>query len=337
MTAPKKAPCVDVRTDVHKDVRFEVLAELAGMANKYEALGRMHHLWSWCVDRGLQDAPEHEDGYVVPETVIRRFLGTNGVTAILGDDVDEFALGERRDGGRIYLRGTSDYVSERRARAAVASAGGSARANGSRDDAGRFVNGTTNVQPEPQPQPSRPPAAGPAANQPTPASSSSDLPLPTSGSQNPHTRARERHPDAGGIARRVWDHGAKVRGELSVANIKPLPAWPIMHDANHPGWTLLLDRVGELLVNSTAEEAERIARNRVDVAKAKAIDDGNGEYFSPTGMFSPTSFAHWAQLDPSHIGRKRAGPKRAAGALIGAAKPRSDHPESSTLKPFNEL
>jgi hypothetical protein len=35
----KKAPCVDMKTDVHKDPRFEVLGELAGY-NKYEAIGR---------------------------------------------------------------------------------------------------------------------------------------------------------------------------------------------------------------------------------------------------------------------------------------------------------
>lgn len=179
----KKAPCVDVRTDVHKDVRFEVLGEIAGY-NRYEALGRLHALWSWCVDRGLQDAPDDTDGYVVSDAVVRRFLGASGVAAILADDCDEFALGERRDDGRMYLRGTSEYVTERRARAVVASAGGTARASSTRDQAGRFVFETTNVQPASRPESSRPPAEEPAADQPHPASSSSSSP-----SEDPNSHA----------------------------------------------------------------------------------------------------------------------------------------------------
>jgi hypothetical protein len=172
VTAPRKAPCVDVRTDVHKDVRFEVLGELAGY-NRYEALGRMHALWSWCVDRGLQDAPDGEDGFVVAEAVVRRFLGANGIVAILGDGIDDFALGERRDGARIYLRGTGEYVLDRRARVAVASAGGAARAAGGRDDAGRFVITPTIAQPPP----SRYPATRQQQDQPQ-TSRLQRLPLP---------------------------------------------------------------------------------------------------------------------------------------------------------------
>lgn len=153
-----------------------------------------------------------------------------------------------------------------------------------------------------------------------------------------HTRARERHPLAGPIARRVWDHSAKVCGELSLANVKPLQVWPTMAGGDHPGWQLLLDRVCELLVGSTAEETERIARNRVDVAKAKALDDGDGQYFSPTGMFSANSFAHWAQLDPTQIGRKRVGPQPVRvgqRGAIGSATPNKNFGNDS--KPAKEV
>jgi hypothetical protein len=333
VTAPRKAPCVDVRTDVHKDVRFEVLGELAGY-NRYEALGRMHALWSWCVDRGLQDAPDGEDGFVVAEAVVRRFLGANGIVAILGDGIDDFALGERRDGARIYLRGTGEYVLDRRARVAVASAGGAARAAGGRDDAGRFVITPTIAQPSPQPIPSNTPAAGPAANQPTPASSSSPS-SSTSDLGDTHTRVRERHPASGGIAERVWQHGARARADLKASNVA-VPPWAIQHGADHAGWVALLDRVCEQLVNATAEDAESVCRNRVDVAAAKARKDGEGNWFAPAAMFSRNSFDNFAHLDPASFVRKQPQrASRAAGGAIGAATPRQN-PEIS-MKPASEV
>jgi hypothetical protein len=158
--------------------------------------------------------------------------------------------------------------------------------------------------------------------------------------QNPENthraRTQERHPDAGPIARRVWDYAAKLGAELKLANVIT-PVWPLMAGGDHPGWQALLDRTCELLAGSDAAQAEMVARNRVDVAKAKAIADGDGNFFTPTGMFSPNSFAHWSTLDPKTIGRKRAGPRRAEGAAIGAASPRTDHPVSPTLIPISEL
>lgn len=127
------------------------------------------------------------------------------------------------------------------------------------------------------------------------------------------SRIRERHPQAGAIARRAWDHATKLRGELAIAKI-PTPPWPAMVDANHPGWQALLDRACELLVHRTPEEAEQIARNRVDVAAAKARADGDGQYFTPTAMFSRSSFESFAYLTPEQVARK--------GARTSPAEPR---------------
>lgn len=191
----KRAPCVDIRTDALKDERFEVLSELGGY-NRFEAIGRMFALWAWCHDRGLKDAPDDSDGYAVSEAIVRRFLGPDGVKAILADGCDELALGAARDvDGLIYLKGTSDYVAVLRARRVVAVVGGRARATAARTSAGRFAgprldectedhedaelddafDSRPNVSPTTidQPPTTRTPAGDPADNQPTPASSSS--------------------------------------------------------------------------------------------------------------------------------------------------------------------
>ncbi len=130
----KKGLCIDVRVDVLMDERYDVIADVAGY-NRHEALGRMFALWAWCLDK---------QQFVVHERVIKRFLGERGVDAILGDGVDDFALGERREDG-IYVRGTEKlkWLGERRA---AATKGGEERANAPRDDDGRFV-----MEPTPPP------------------------------------------------------------------------------------------------------------------------------------------------------------------------------------------
>lgn len=151
-----------------------------------------------------------------------------------------------------------------------------------------------------------------------------------------HTRARERHPAAGGIARRTWDYGAKIRIELTASNVAAVPPWAITVGSEHSGWIALLDRVGELLVANTAEVTEALCRNRIDVAAAKARADGEGNWFASTSLFTRNSFEHWAHQDPKSFSRKPA-KKRAAGDLIGSASPRTDHPVSTTLIPISEL
>ncbi len=156
----KRAPCVDLRTDHVKDERFAVLGDIAGY-NRYEAVGRMVGLWSWCVDRKLKDAPDDSDGYVVDTAVAKRFLGADAVRALLADDCDAFALGVLRPDGRIYLRGTSEYVAQLRRLVAIAHVGGKARAADSHRNGGRFVSNNTIDQPTT----SQAPAIGPAGDQ----------------------------------------------------------------------------------------------------------------------------------------------------------------------------
>lgn len=138
-----KAPFVAMLTDLCKEERVSVVADIAGYCRD-EALGRLFRMWAWCTDRGLEDAPEDCEGYAVPDAVVRRFLGPRGVEAILGDGCDDLALGVRRDDGRIYLRDTSETVARLRKLRATASAGGQTRRDAPRDEDGRFVGERTN-------------------------------------------------------------------------------------------------------------------------------------------------------------------------------------------------
>lgn len=326
MTAPRKAPCVDVRTDVHKDVRFEVLGELAGY-NRYEALGRMHALWSWCVDRGLQDAPDDSDGYVVSDAVVRRFLGPNGIAAIMGDGCDEFALGERREDGRVYLRGTSEYVAERRARVATSSAGGQARASGNRDRGGRFVPDPTIVQPEP----SREPAGPPAASQPTPASSSSSSP---SGSQNSLAPRAIPPSTAYELARLVWQTVSAARvqlaAELAIPNVIALPD-RFGAPSEPKACRELRDRVRE-----EGDEAEAVCRHVVENLIAQAREENTVDWLSEKA-FTEGGWRTARSWVPGQGGRarKRAGPR--GSPTYGASKPRTEHPETPVMRPASEV
>lgn len=193
----RRAPCIDMRTDVQKDERFSALADNAGLVNKYEAIGRMHALWSWCMDRGLRDAPDDCDGYAVSDAVARRFLGPRAVEGLLADGCDELALAVRRDDGLLYLRGTGDTVAQRRHLASAARAGGEARASAPREN-GRFVGETTNIQPQASHDSSQTSSPEPAGTSDLP-SSSFPLPLPSSNSEK-----NSATPSAGGSrSRRV--------------------------------------------------------------------------------------------------------------------------------------
>lgn len=175
-----RAPFVAVRTDIRKEERVLVIADIAGYS-RHEALGRLIDMWSWCTDRGLDDAPDDCEGYAVSDAVVRRFMGLRGVEALLGNDCDELALGSRRSDGLIYLRGTSDTVSRLRALRSSASAGGRARSEVSQSKGrdGRFVGKRTKAPAGRVPSTSQTGAVNqPASSQPP--ASSSEIPDPRS-------------------------------------------------------------------------------------------------------------------------------------------------------------
>lgn len=153
-----KAPFVAMLTDLRKDDRVEVIAEIAGLDTD-QVLGRLFRLWAWCADRKLADAPDDCEGYAVPEAVIRKFFGPRGVEAMLGDGCDELAMAARRPDGLLYLRGTSETVARLRRLKVSATTGGEARhESGERDQHGRFVGQHTNSPAGLQPVASHAPA-----------------------------------------------------------------------------------------------------------------------------------------------------------------------------------
>ena len=265
--AGDRAPFVAVRTDVRKEERVRVIADVAGY-NEHEALGRLVGLWCWCTDRGLEDAPEDCEGYAVSEAVIVRFMGPRGVAALLGDGCDELAMGGRRPDGRVYLRGTADTVSRLRSLRAGARAGGLVRSSSAGRSAGRFVSSPTIDQ--------RPAGESPAADsvgeitthqrahQPSPAITS-EIPDPRSLPEREslsHAGAREAGQQPGTVAAIAQPDDARARGRLAettyrrvsdariaiAAELKlpaPLPFPPIAPSSRAGSFRALLDRVRE--------------------------------------------------------------------------------------------
>ena len=115
--------------------------------------------------------------------------------------------------------------------------------------------------------------------------------------------ARERHPDVGRIASKVWNHAGVTGGQLKLSGLTVAP-WPLTKQTGL-AWDDLCNRIGELLVDSTAAQAESVAINRVNVAVAKARADGDGSYFTPEAMFTERSFATWSRLTPEQVSRKQ--------------------------------
>lgn len=344
MTA-KKAPCVDIETDALKDERYEVVAELAGLANKYEAIGRHFAIKAWCTDRGLQDAPDDCDVYVVSEAVVRRFLGATGTTAILADGCDEFAFAERRADGRLALRGTEGIVAAKRRQLASAAAGGEARSRGQRDGTGRFVVDDTNVQPSLQPEPADSPPEQPAANQPNPASSSSSSSsLP--GSQNSHA-PRAIPFVATSWKRRMewWQCMLDAHDRLRKPTKKRPAIKPGTPDlAKHPNERALIECERFLREAGYDEDGVDAKMRHVPlVYETEAEALGHLDFFKPAIIWDTTRADRFPRkVDTSLEEAARAGPKsraspKRAGELIGSAPPRDDHPDNRQLIPISEL
>lgn len=314
MSKPKTAPYLALKTDFRKDDRFEVLGNIAGY-NKYEALGRMAHLWARCRDRKLEDAPADSDGYVVSDAVVTTFLGPDGIKAILAADVDDLALGERHGTSHIYLRGTSETVAALRQRLAAASAGGKARSAAPRLN-GRY------------PRTSR----DGAENQPTGWSQPAET-VPNSSLIRPptsvDTHTLERHPDAGRVADRWWTYAATKHGELRSSGIDPTaPPWPITHSGSSKGWSELLDRACELLADMPLPAAEERGKHRVDVSAAEARSKATLRWFNAISMFNAESFERGCAMSVDSAGKR---PHRDGG---GAPRDRQRDEIRTTTKPL---
>lgn len=106
MSAP-----IRVEDDAFSDPRMELLGVLAGY-NRFEALGRMAHLWRVCTNKQM---------YYVTEATIVACLGERGVEALIGSE-----LGEKTPDG-IRVRGTEGRIEWLGKKRTAAKAGGLAK------------------------------------------------------------------------------------------------------------------------------------------------------------------------------------------------------------------
>jgi len=231
-----RAPFVAMKTDLRKEDRVEVIADITGF-DRDQVLGKLFRLWAWCTDRGLEDAPDDCDGYAVPERVIRQFFGERGVEALLGDDCDELAMAVRRPDGLIYLRGTDETVARLRGLRATAVAGGrAAHEQNKRDGEGRFVRNQQFIQPNHRQSTAEDRTDGPDCKEPTicPADGPAGDQLSTSRPPAASQLATSREPAASSEIPQTTDHipESEIPAKRSRA-CRLAPDWePERSDAN---------------------------------------------------------------------------------------------------------
>lgn len=315
----KKSPFVAVRTDIRKEERVLVIADIAGYS-RHEAIGRLVDLWAWCTDRDLEDAPDDCEGYAVSDAVVCRFLGRNGVVAILGDHVDELALGQRRDDGLIYLRGTSETVARLRSLRKTSSAGGNARNKMSQGKRvhGRFASGPTNPPADDQPTTSNNQRSSSAETSRPPATTS-EIPDPTVKRLSPaHDPAVPSVPvQAPGpqqasvpetsVTRMLWGELEEARSEAGAdmgIDVQQLPF-------GDGGERLLADMVtaargrGEDHLDTLIGQS----RHAIEMAKQETVCGEKAfEWFSGA-VFSPNNFRRLVAKTAADFARSRAGPR----------------------------
>lgn len=87
---------VRIESDAFTDPRFDLLAILADLpGGRFEALGRMAHIWRYCTDRQT---------HTVSDMIVGAILGTNGPKALV-----ESGLGEATEDG-IKIKGTEGRI-----------------------------------------------------------------------------------------------------------------------------------------------------------------------------------------------------------------------------------
>lgn len=130
---------VRIEPQAFTDPRFGILGRLLG-ASRFEALGRMIHVWGWCTERDRHDVPVFFLAGLFDGDV--DLFSSSVVAAELGSWIDCTEPGNHPPNCRhIRIKGTAgriEWLSERRK---SAPAGGRARAaSATRDERGRMVS-----------------------------------------------------------------------------------------------------------------------------------------------------------------------------------------------------
>jgi hypothetical protein len=246
---------------IARDTRIDRLARLCGWSRR-ETRACLEDVWALCYDRvapylpaddieitAERDAispPAHQQGFVAaliavglarPAVAADRFFTKKDGVKVLWKDA------EWRD--RVYLSGAAERVGYLLSKSEAGRQGGAKSGETRRSKTKQSFDSASSKTQAPG-NPSAPDSAS--------ASASASVPVVVPELPGKQNQTRERHPEAGAIASAAWQHAAKLQGELVLANVKA-PTWPLMHGGSHAGWIALLDRVCELLVDSTPEKA----------------------------------------------------------------------------------
>ncbi len=330
------AASVTIHHKAFGDRRIAYLGELAGY-NQAEALGRMAMLWSLCTE--LQtDTPS--------DIEIKSCLGTKGPEALL-----ESELGERDPGGRVRVKGCDgriEWYGEREVRQV---AGGKARASTAQRNpangqlmrvAGKML---VNAGPATHQQPKVAGPATPASTSQTPASESeSDLPEDLSPARArvatpPHTELPEntnspgKAPEGAGSAAVLvrmrlnsdaWTYAGRAHLALRPEIDPSARAWSAMPTgaAKDDLTAITRELVGDDCVNADFEGAYATVCRSVDVAVAEARAAATLQWFTPSRIWSRSSFWKRAELTPEQAARPRASPSRSGRDQADEPRPR---------------
>lgn len=308
-------PRVNLEDEAFSDQRIELLGQLCGY-NRFEALGRMAHLWRICTQRSQ---------YVVSPAIVAACLGAAGPEAIVTAE-----LGEPVDDG-IRVKGTDGRIEWVQQHSSTKQAAGQKRAqNAPRDARGRLLPRSAgpahpaDIQQAPPAQPAESSALLSGSDLSGSGSLPPELPDPRgdrSGDRAPRVvaviPARTRADDRRKLFGESWLYAARKHRELRAEGIDPhaRDCWGAMPSASSAEAQALFARIDELTEGDAPdwEAAAATIRNRIDVAaaEARAARPAHLRFFIPARIWHPDSFAIGAALSPEQAAQPRASPRAA--------------------------
>lgn len=124
------AVSVRIEDEAFSDIRVRLLAQLAGYANEFEALGRLSHLWRACTQLGRHD---------LPDGMVSLVMGPGGVDALIGSELGE------RVGDLVRIKGTRGRIEWLAEKRETSAAGGRARAAAASRAGGKFAKSDSQI------------------------------------------------------------------------------------------------------------------------------------------------------------------------------------------------
>lgn len=317
MTAP-----VRIDASAWGDLRFATLARLCGFADAEHALIKCAKIWSWQTEHYTEDSPT----YVVDPDLVESALGPGGALHLV-----RARLAEEGPSG-LRIRGSTGRIEWLFKKRNASRSGGEATKRKHADERGPAGLPLAPVQAGPAPRPQTGPNPGPLS---LPPDQISDTRPPRAIVQPVTWAQRKAWWDAMLAAHDRLRRPSGLRGAIK-------PNTPDL--AKHPNEQMLA--ACERFLREGGYDADAIdakMRHVVLVHEAEAERLGHLDFFKPALIWDvsqPDRFPR--KVDTPLEEAKRAGPKsragpRRAGELIGAAPPRSDHPDNPNLIPISEL